>query len=48
MPLAAMCALSCSLNRHLPTSVVFCVITMPMGFVFLFRSLWVIIRTKAP
>jgi hypothetical protein len=49
MPIAAIAvyALSRTLNRHLPTNVVLYVITMPLGFVFLFRSLWVIFRTKA-
>ena len=48
MPLAAIAvyALSRTLNRHLPTNVVLYVITMPLGFVFLFRSLWVIFRKR--
>ena len=36
-----------SLNRPLPTNVLLYVITMPLGFWFFFRSLWVISRTKA-
>ena len=49
MPLAAIAvyALFRSLNRHLPTNVLLYVITMPLGFWFFFRSLWVIFRTKA-
>lgn len=35
------------LNLLVPTNVLLYVITMPLGFWFLFRSLWVISRTKA-
>lgn len=39
-------ALCCTLNLHLPTNMVLYVITMPLGFWFLIRSLWIIFRSK--
>jgi hypothetical protein len=49
MPLAAIVvyALFRSLNRYLPTNVLLYVVTMPLGFRFFLRSLWVIFRTKS-
>ena len=35
-----------TLNLHLPTNVVLYVITMPLGFWFFFRSLWVIFHAR--
>ena len=35
-----------SLNLHVPTNVVLYVITMPLGFWFFFRSLWLTIRPR--
>ena len=43
----AVYALFRSLSLHLPTNVVFYVITMPLGFWFFFRSLWVTIRPRS-
>ena len=36
-----------SLNLHVPTNVVLYVITMPLGFWFFFRSLWLTIRPRS-
>ncbi len=48
IPLAAIAvyALFHSLKLHVPTNVVLYVITMPLGFWFFFRSLWVTIRPR--
>jgi len=35
-----------SLKLHVPTNVVVYVITMPLGFWFFFRSLWVTFRPR--
>ena len=42
----AVYALFRSLKLHVPTNVVLYVITMPLGFWFFFRSLWVTIRPR--
>ena len=49
IPLTAIAvyALFRSLNLHVPTNVVLYVITMPLGFWFFFRSLWVVFRSKS-
>ena len=49
IPLSAIAvyALFHSLNLHVPTNVVLYVITMPLGFWFFFRSLWVTIRPRS-
>jgi hypothetical protein len=36
-----------SLNMLVPTNLVLYVITMPLGFWFFFRSLWVVFRLKS-
>ncbi len=48
IPMAAITvyALFRSLKLHVPTNVVLYVITMPLGFWFFFRSLWVILRPR--
>ena len=48
MPLAAIVVYGVfhSLNRHIPTNVLLYVVTMPLGFWFFFRSLWVIFRPR--
>lgn len=48
IPLSAIAvyALFHSLKLHVPTNVVVYVITMPLGFWFFFRSLWVTIRPR--
>jgi len=48
IPLAAIAvyALFRSLKLHIPTNVLLYVITMPLGFWFFFRSLWVTIRPR--
>ena len=48
IPLSAIAvyALNRSLKLHMPTNVVLYVITMPLGFWFFFRSLWVTIRPR--
>ena len=43
----AVYALFRSLKLHVPTNVVLYVITMPLGFWFFFRSLWVVFRSKS-
>ena len=49
IPLSAIVvyALFRSLNLHVPTNVVLYVITMPLGFWFFFRSLWLTIRPRS-
>jgi hypothetical protein len=49
IPLAAIAvyALFHSLNLQVPTNVVLYVITMPLGFWFFFRSLWITIRPRS-
>jgi hypothetical protein len=49
IPLSAIVvyALFRSLNLHVPTNVVLYVITMPLGFWFFFRSLWLSIRPRS-
>jgi len=48
MPLAAIAVYAAcrSLNLHIPTNVVLYALTMPVGFWFFFRSLWVIFRPE--
>ena len=36
-----------SLNLHMPTNVALYVITMPLGFWFFFRSLWLVFRSNS-
>ena len=36
-----------SLKLHVPTNVVLYVITMPLGFWFFFRSLWIVARSES-
>jgi hypothetical protein len=48
MPLAAIAVYAAcrSLNLLIPTNAVLYVLTMPVGFWFFFRSLWVIFRPR--
>ena len=48
IPIAAITvyAVCRTLNLVVPTNLVLCVITMPLGFCFFFRSLWVVFRSK--
>ncbi len=43
----AVYALFRNLKMHVPTNVALYVITMPLGFWFFFRSLWVVFRSKS-
>ena len=49
IPLAAIAvnAVCRTLNLLVPTNLVLYVITMPLGFWFFFRSLWVIFRSQS-
>lgn len=45
--LIAVYAVCFTLNLFVPTNLVLYVITMPLGFWFFFRSLWVVFRSKS-